>query len=87
MAKLSAKGRSKVKTSNFAIPSKAKTATAKKKSGNYPIPDRGHAQSALTLVSRYGTPAEKKQVRAAVKRKFGMGGSKKTTTRSRMKPR
>lgn len=70
MAKLSASSRSKVKSSNFAIPGKAKTAAAKKRSGNYPIPDKGHAKSALGLVGRFGTSAEKKEVRSAVKRKF-----------------
>ena len=79
MAKLSANSRSKVKTSNFAIPGKAKTAAAKKKSGNYPIPDKGHAKAALSLVSQHGTPTQKKQVRAAVKKKFPtMGAPKKS---------
>jgi len=76
MARLTAAQRSKVKSSNFAIPSKAKTAGAKKKSGNYPIPDKGHAKAAKSMVSRYGTPAQKKQVDAAVARKFPNLGKK-----------
>lgn len=70
MAKLSAKQRSKIPTKSFAIPSKARGAKAKKKSGNYPIPDKAHARSALRLVGIHGTPAEKKRVRSAVYRKF-----------------
>jgi len=74
MAKLTARERAGIKTSNFAIPSKAKTSKAKKKSGNYPIPDKSHARAALSLVSQYGSPAEKVKVRAAVKKKFpGIG--------------
>ncbi|WP_211211292.1 hypothetical protein, partial [Bifidobacterium magnum] len=34
------------------------------------INDRTHAISALARVSQYGTPAEKKQVRAAVYKKY-----------------
>lgn len=81
MAKLTAKKRSSVPTKDFAIPSKAKSSGAKKKSGNYPIPDKGHAKAALSLVSQHGSPAQKKEVRAAVKRKFpnmGKSSSKKS---------
>lgn len=60
MAKLTSKGRSKIKTSNFAVPGKRA----------YPIEDRSHAKAALSMVSRYGSSAEKKQVRSAVKRKY-----------------
>jgi hypothetical protein len=70
MAELKASSRAKIKSKNFAIPSKAKTAEAKKESGNYPIQDRKHAANALSRVAQHGTPAEKKQVRAAVKRKY-----------------
>lgn len=78
MARLSAKGRSKVSQKNFAIPSKAKTSDQKKKSGNYPIPDKSHARAALSLVAKHGTPAEKARVRAAVKRKFPDVGKSKS---------
>ena len=60
MAKLTSKGRSNIKTSNFAVPGKRA----------YPIEDRSHAKAALSMVSRYGSSAEKKQVRSAVKRKY-----------------
>lgn len=33
----------------FGLPERARTADAKKKPGNYPIPDRGHAISAKRL--------------------------------------
>jgi hypothetical protein len=70
MGKLKAKQRKALKTSQFAIPSRAKSAKAKAKSGNYPIPDRAHARAALRLVGMHGSPAEKARVRAAVRRKF-----------------
>jgi hypothetical protein len=62
MAKLTSKGRAKIKTSNFALPGKRA----------YPIEDKSHAKAALSMVSRYGSTQEKKQVRSAVKRKYGM---------------
>src|SRR6516225_3851262 len=70
VAELSSEGRAKVKTKDFAIPSKAKTASAKKESGNYPIQDAAHARAALSRVSQHGTAAEKKQVRAKVAKKY-----------------
>lgn len=70
MADLTAKKRAGLPKGDFAIPSKAKTAGAKKESGNYPIQDKAHARSALSRVAQHGTPAEKKQVRSAVARKY-----------------
>jgi hypothetical protein len=70
MAELSSKSRAKIPTKDFAIKSKAKTPEAKKESGNYPIQDAKHARNALSRVSQHGTPAEKKQVRAAVAKKY-----------------
>jgi len=46
MAKLSAKQRAKLPAKEFGLPEKARSADAKKESGNYPIPDEGHAISA-----------------------------------------
>jgi hypothetical protein len=66
MAKLTAKGRKRMKSSSFALPGKRK----------YPINDRAHARNALARVSAHGTAAEKKRVRAAVKRKFPSIGKK-----------
>jgi hypothetical protein len=44
--------------------------------GRYPIPDKSHARNALARVAQHGTPSEKKQVRAAVHRKYPDIGSK-----------
>lgn len=67
MARLTAKGRKRIKRSNFAIPSKRK----------YPIHDKAHARNALSRVAQHGTPKEKAQVRRAVKRKYPSIGKKK----------
>lgn len=58
--KLTSKQRNGLATSTFAIPSKRK----------YPIPDKAHARNALARVAAFGSPQEKKQVKAAIKRKF-----------------
>lgn len=75
MAKLNAASRKKLKSSSFALPSKAKTAAGKAKSGSYPIPDASHARNALARSS--GKP-EAAAVKAAVKRKFPNIGTKKS---------
>lgn len=64
MARLSASKRSKIPKSQFGVPGKAKTAQAKKKSGNFPIPDKNHAKAALALIKH--APASK---RAAIRSK------------------
>ena len=64
MAKLTAKKRNALSKSSFAEPAKRA----------YPIEDKAHARDALARVAQHGTPAEKKQVRAAVARKYpGIG--------------
>lgn len=60
MAELTTKKRNRLKKTSFAIPSKRA----------YPIHDIAHARNALARVAQHGTPAEKRQVRAAVKRKY-----------------
>jgi hypothetical protein len=60
MAKLTAAKRNALPKKSFAIPSK----------DGYPLNDPSHARNALARVSQHGSPAEKKQVRAAVKRKY-----------------
>jgi hypothetical protein len=57
---LTAKGRRRIKSSNFAIPSKRKL----------PIHTINHARNALARVSQHGTAREKAQVRRAVQRKW-----------------
>jgi hypothetical protein len=47
MAKLSAKQRAKLPAKAFGLPEKARSKKAKKESGNYPMPDKGHAISAI----------------------------------------
>ena len=49
MAELSAKQRAALPSKDFGLPEKARTATAKKETGNYPMPDHGHAISAKRL--------------------------------------
>jgi hypothetical protein len=72
MAKeLSTKDRKKLGKKSFALPGKRK----------YPIPDKAHARNALARVAQFGTPTERKKVRAAVKKRFpsiGKRGPKKS---------
>jgi hypothetical protein len=60
MAKLNAKKRNALPTSDFAEPSERA----------YPIHDESHARNALARVSQFGSAKEKAQVRAAVRRKY-----------------
>ena len=46
MAKLTPTQRAKLPSRKFGLPEKARTADAKKETGNYPIPDKAHAISA-----------------------------------------
>jgi len=49
VAKLTAKKRAELPAKDFGLPEKARTSDAKEQSGNYPIPDQGHAISAKRL--------------------------------------
>jgi hypothetical protein len=49
MAKLTPKQRAKLPAKDFGLPEKARSSEAKKETGNYPMPDRGHAISAKRL--------------------------------------
>lgn len=60
MAELSYRARKRLADSDFAIPSKRK----------YPITDESHARNALARVAAYGSPKEREEVYAAVKRKY-----------------
>lgn len=60
MARLTTGERKRLPKSDFAIPSERA----------YPIKDKSHARDALSRVARYGDAAEKKEVRAAVHRKY-----------------
>lgn len=77
MARLTYKGRQHLAKKTFAT---KPTKSAKKRGakGSYPIPDAAHARNALSRVAQFGSPAQKAQVRAAVKKHFpGIGKSKK----------
>jgi len=76
MARLKMKQRKALASSSFAIPSKAPG------SGSYPIPDRSHAANALARVSQHGSPAEKAQVRAKVRRKYPNMGKSRAAKRA-----
>ena len=52
MAKLSAKQRAKLPAKEFGLPEKARSPEARKESGNYPMPDEGHAISAKRLSAK-----------------------------------
>jgi hypothetical protein len=52
MSKLSAAQRANLRPSAFGLPEKARTKKARQQSGNYPIPDRDHAISALRRSER-----------------------------------
>jgi hypothetical protein len=49
MAKLTPAKRAKLPAKDFGLPEKARTPEARKETGNYPVPDRGHAISAKRL--------------------------------------
>jgi hypothetical protein len=75
MAKLSAASRAKVPQSQFGVPSKAGSAGAKKKSGNFPIPDKNHARAALSLIGN-ASPSERPAIRAKANAMLGKKGAK-----------
>ena len=52
MAKLTPTQRAKLPAKKFGLPEKARTVDAKKETGNYPIPDKGHAISAKRLARK-----------------------------------
>lgn len=64
MAKLTAAKRKALPRSSFAVPSRRA----------YPIEDVAHARNAKARVAQHGSPAEKAQVNAAVRRRYpGIG--------------
>jgi hypothetical protein len=52
MAKLTTKQRAELPARDFGLPEKARSDEAKKETGNYPIPDKGHAISAKRLAGQ-----------------------------------
>lgn len=68
MARLTTKQRKVLPKSDFAVPSKR----------GYPVNDPAHARNALSRVSQFGSPSEKKAVRAKVQAKYpGIGKGRK----------
>ena len=53
MAKLTRKQRVALKPSQFGLPDKARTKKARAQPGNYPMPDEGHAISAVRLAKQH----------------------------------
>ena len=52
MSTLTAKQRANLRPKDFGLPERARTPAARKETGNYPIPDRGHAISAIRRSAR-----------------------------------
>lgn len=80
MAKLNAKKRRSLKSSEFALPGKRKD----------PIPDKTHAKAALTMGMRGASPSEKAEIRKRVHAKFpsvGSSSSKKTKGKKSVRKR
>ena len=66
MARLTAAQRKKLPGKAFADP----------KDRAYPMPDVDHAKAALSLVSRYGTAAQKAEVHRKAEEEYGLGAVK-----------
>jgi hypothetical protein len=60
MATLSSKRRRRMPKRTFAIPGKRK----------YPVHDIAHARAAIQRVRQHGSPAEKRRVFAAIRRRY-----------------
>jgi hypothetical protein len=52
MSKLTPTQRAKLPARKFGLPEKARTPEARKDTGNYPMPDKGHAISAKRLAGK-----------------------------------
>lgn len=72
---LTTEARNSLPSSDFALPGRGEGSKGKG-SGSYPVPDASHARAALSMVSRFGSPAEKAKVRAKVHSKYPDIGSK-----------
>lgn len=65
LSQLTAKKRDKLSDDDFALPGR-----------RYPIHDLNHAKAALSRVAQFGTPEEKKKVRAATCKRWKIGCDK-----------
>ena len=72
MPRLTYAQRKKLPKKSFALPTKVRPGPqgGKQTAGAYPLTDKAHARAALARVSVFGTPEEKRRVRAAVQKKF-----------------
>lgn len=76
MPELSKKKRARIPSKKFGLPEKARTTEAKKETGNYPMPDKGHALSAkgrATAQYKAGnlTKTEKERIHRKAKKVLG----------------
>ncbi len=69
MAVLKADARRRIPKSQMGVPGKA-TASGGAVSGTFPMPDKAHARSALSLI-RYASDAEKPRIRAKANAMLG----------------
>lgn len=66
---LSSKRRSKLPSSDFALPGKG-AGPKGKGSGSYPIPDESHARNALARAAQNASPSEQATIKRKVAAKF-----------------
>ena len=52
MPEMTARRRARTPSKKFGLPEKARTSGQKKKTGNYPMPDKAHARSAKARASK-----------------------------------
>ena len=81
MAKLTSRGRKRLRPGSFAVP--ARSRVGGKGKAKYPIHDKAHARNALARVSQHGSAAEQRMVRAAVHRRYPSIGKTSKTKRKR----
>ena len=87
MSTLTAKQRANLRPKDFGLPERARTKEARKETGNYPIPDRGHAISAIRRSAREYergnlTKDEHDRIQRKAEKKLR---KKKSTTRKKSK--
>jgi len=90
MSKLTAKQRANLRPKDFGLPERARTAEARKETGNYPIPDRGHAISAIRRSAREYergnlTKDEHDRIQRKAEKKLRKKTSSTTTKRKKAK--
>jgi hypothetical protein len=90
MATLSKKQRENLPAKDFGLPEKARSKAAKKETGNYPIPDKGHAISALTRARAQReagnlTKAEFDRIDRKARKKLKKKSATKKTTKKKAK--